>query len=56
MGIKKIKTRTKKKEVSALTKDGYGKNKVNHLGYPLDDPYGLSEAFTRVFGFNNVTD
>jgi len=60
MGIKKIKTQTKKieskKEVSALTKDGYGKNKVNHLGYPYDDPYGLSEAFTRVFGFNNVTD
>ena len=53
MGIKKIKTQTRKieskKEVSALTKDGYGKNKVNHLGYPLDDPYGLSEAFWKIF-------
>ena len=53
MGIIKIKTRPKKmenkKEVSALTKDGYGKNKVNHLGYPLDDPYGLSEAFWKIF-------
>ena len=50
MGIKKIKLRPKKmenkKEVSA---DGYGKNKVNHLGYPHDDPYGLSEAWWKIF-------
>ena len=57
MGIKKIKTRPKKmenkKEVSA---DRYGKNKVNHLGYPHDDPYGLSEAFWKIFTKHDVTD
>ena len=52
MGIKKIKTRPKKME----NKNGYGKNKVNHLGYPHDDPYGLSEAFWKIFTKHDVTD
>ena len=39
---------------SANFSNKYGINKskprpkLNELGYPLDDPYGLIEAFTRV--------
>jgi len=38
------------------------KIELNHLGYPLNDPYGLVAAFCdtiapmTVFGNNNVTD
>jgi len=32
-------------ESSALTKNGYGLIKLNELGYPVNDPYGLSAAF-----------
>jgi len=50
------------KKLSALTKDGYGLNKVNNLGYPLNDPYGLVAAFCNtiapmtIFGNKNATD
>mgnify|MGYP000477554313 CR=1 FL=1 len=48
--LKKIK-KPKIRETSALTKDGYGLiklnelNELNELGYPVNDPYGLSAAF-----------
>ena len=41
------------KETSALTKDGYGLiklNELNELGYPVNDPYGLSAAFCSIKG------
>ena len=41
MGIKKIKVKKIKKET---------KPKLNSIGYPHDDPYGLGEAFKKVFG------
>ena len=48
MGIKKIKVKKIKKEI---------KPKLNSIGYPHDDPYGLIAAFKKTFGFNNnVTD
>ena len=25
------------------------KNKLNNIGFPHDDPYGLSEAFWKIF-------
>jgi hypothetical protein len=49
-----MKKKKEKQTPSLLTKDGYGINKpkprpkLNELGYPVDDPYGLIEAFTRV--------
>ena len=45
--LKKIK-KPKIRETSALTKDGYGLvklTKLNELGYPVNDPYGLTAAF-----------
>jgi len=48
VAVKKIKAKTKVE--------------LNHLGYPLNDPYGLVAAFCdtiapmTVFGNNNVTD
>ena len=46
--MKKIKVKKIKKEI---------KPKLNNIGYPHDDPYGLIAAFKKTFGFNNnVTD
>jgi hypothetical protein len=36
VAVKKIKAKTKVK--------------LNHLGYPITDPYGLAAAFWKVFG------
>ena len=50
--LKKIK-KPKIRETSALTKDGYGLvklTKLNELGYPVNDPYGLSAAFWSTKG------
>ena len=50
--LKKIKN-PKIRETSALTKDGYGLvklTKLNELGYPVNDPYGLAAAFVKTFG------
>ena len=30
--------------------------KLNNIGYPHDDPYGLSEAFWKIFTKPYVTD
>jgi hypothetical protein len=38
--MKKKKKETKKKK----------KVELNHLGYPVNDPYGLIAAFYRAFG------
>ena len=46
---KKSKEKTKKpvaiKKIKAKTKV-----ELNHLGYPVTDPYGLAAAFWKVFG------
>lgn len=50
--LKKIK-KPKIRETSALTKDGYGLvklTKLNELGYPVNDPYGLAAAFCSTKG------
>ena len=50
--LKKIKN-PKIRETSALTKDGYGLvklTKLNELGYPVNDPYGLAAAFCSTKG------
>jgi hypothetical protein len=47
--LKKIK-KPKIREASALTKDGYGLVKLNELGYPVNDPYGLAAAFCSTKG------
>ena len=52
---KKSKEKTKK-PVAVKKIKAKPKVELNHLGYPVTDPYGLVEAFTRVFGFNNATD
>ena len=56
---KKSKEETKK---PVAVKEPKIKTELNHLGYPLNDPYGLVAAFCdtiapmTVFGNNNVTD
>jgi hypothetical protein len=46
------KKKEKKKVQSLLTKGGSGvsQKKLNELGYPVNDPYGLIAAFYRAFG------
>ena len=36
----------KKKQNKKIKKE---KSKLNHLGFPHDDPYGLAEAFWKIF-------
>ena len=49
--MKKIKVKKIKKEIKKEIKP-----KLNSIGYPHDDPYGLIAAFKKTFGFNNATD
>jgi hypothetical protein len=44
---KKNKEKTKKPVAVKKIKP---KKKLNELGYPLDDPYGLAAAFVKTFG------
>ena len=46
---KKSKEKTKK-PVAVKKIKAKKKVELNHLGYPLDDPYGLAAAFWRAFG------
>ena len=46
---KKSKEKTKK-PVAVKKIKAKAKVKLNHLGYPLDDPYGLAAAFVKTFG------
>ena len=39
----------KKKKVVKKKKKEIKKKKLNHLGDPVDDPYGLGAAFHRAF-------
>ena len=48
--------KTKKRKIKAKKKVAVKKPKLNNIGYPHDDPYGLIAAFKKTFGFNNVTD
>ena len=58
---KRKKSKEETKEPVALKKPKI-KIELNHLGYPVNDPYGLVAAFCNtiapmtVFGNNNVTD
>ena len=60
---KRKKSKEETKEPVAVKKiKAKPKVELNHLGYPLNDPYGLVAAFCNtiapmtVFGNNNVTD
>mgnify|MGYP001157509164 FL=1 len=46
---KKSKEKTKK-PVAVKKIKAKKKVELNHLGYPVDDPYGLAAAFWRAFG------
>ena len=46
---KKSKEKTKK-PVAVKKPKIRPKKELNHLGYPLDDPYGLAAAFVKTFG------
>jgi len=46
---KKSKEKTKK-PVAVKKIKAKAKVELNHLGYPLDDPYGLAAAFVKTFG------
>ena len=48
--------KTKKRKIKAKKKVAVKAPKLNNIGYPHDDPYGLIAAFKKTFGFNNVTD
>jgi hypothetical protein len=48
--------KTKKRKIKAKKKVAIKEPKLNCIGYPHDDPYGLIAAFKKTFGFNNVTD
>ena len=59
---KRKKSKEETKEPVAVKKiKAKPKVELNHLGYPLNDPYGLVAAFCNtiapmtVFGNNNVT-
>jgi len=43
--VPKYKTKIKKPKIKPKEK----KVELNHLGYPVNDPYGLSAAFWRIF-------
>jgi len=47
--------KTKKRKIKAKKKVAIKEPKLNSIGYPHDDPYGLIAAFKKTFGFNNVT-
>ena len=47
--------KTKKRKIKAKKKVAVKEPKLNNIGYPHDDPYGLIAAFKKTFGFNNVT-
>ena len=40
----------KKKKIVEKKKKEIKKKKLNELGYPVADPYGLFSAFRRAFG------
>ena len=44
--------KTKKRKIKAKKKVAV-KSKLNCIGYPHNDPYGLAAAFKLAFGFNN---
>ena len=46
---KKNKEKTKK-PVAVKKIKAKKKVELNHLGYPVDDPYGVAAAFWRAFG------
>ena len=48
--------KTKKRKIKAKKKVAIKEPKLNSIGYPHDDPYGLIAAFKKTFGFNNATD
>ena len=48
--------KTKKRKIKAKKMVAVKEPKLNNIGYPHDDPYGLIAAFKKTFGFNNVTD
>ena len=48
--------KTKKRKIKAKKKVAVKEPKLNNIGFPHDDPYGLIAAFKKTFGFNNVTD
>ena len=48
--------KTKKRKIKTKKKVAVKEPKLNNIGYPHDDPYGLIAAFKKTFGFNNVTD
>ena len=54
--VKRTKRKIKAKKAVVIKKPQPRPRKVNHLGYPHDDPYGLSEAFWKIFTKPNVTD
>ena len=44
--------KTKKRKIKAKKKVAVKEPKLNNIGYPHDDPYGLIAAFKLAFGFN----
>jgi len=50
--VEKRKTSKKETKEPVAVKKIKAKTKVelNHLGYPVTDPYGLAAAFWKVFG------
>ena len=47
---KRKKSKEKTKKPVAIKKPKIRpKTKLNHLGYPHDDPYGLAEAWWKIF-------
>ena len=62
MEKRKTSKKEAKKPVAVKKIKAKPKVELNHLGYPLNDPYGLVAAFCdtiapmTVFGNNNVTD
>ena len=44
---------TEKRKIKAKEKVVVKEPKLNCIGYPHDDPYGLIAAFKKTFGFNN---
>jgi len=48
---KRKKNKEKTKKPVAIKKiKAKPKVKLNHLGYPVNDPYGLAAAFWKAFG------
>ena len=47
--VKGTKRKIKAKKTMVIKKPQPRPSKVNHLPYPHDDPYGLSEAWWKIF-------